>query len=331
MPPAGIVAGRMSNRLRELTRRGPLIGLLTIVATLGISLISALALLAPASWVFELLTHFRLQYLAVQLTLLALLTWQRYWGLAALCAAFGLVNATTAVAYLPRAPLALAAGPTIKLMTVNLYGRNHDHARFIELARRESPDVILLVEVTPSWARALETLAVEYPHRLVSPRQSAYGIALLSRLPLLEPQIVDLLGSPAVDTTLRLADNRIARLVGVHLRSPTSAAHSAARNTQLGELEDLLADYAGPLIVTGDFNATPYSPLLADWLERTGLDDARRGRGFSATWPTYFPILGIPIDHCLISEHFTVTEQYQGPVFGSDHYPVLTRLSLRAS
>ena len=321
----------MSDRLRHPTHPARLIGLLTIGAALGISLISALALLAPASWIFELLTHFRLQYLAVQLPLLALLAWRRSWGLAALCAAFALVNAATAVAYWPRAPLALAAEPAIKLMTVNLYGRNHDHTRFIELARRESPDVMLLAEVTPSWARALGTLAAEYPHLLVSPRQSAYGIALLSRLPLLEPRVVDLLSTPAIDTSLRLPDGRIARLVGVHLRAPSSAAGAAERNAQLSELAALLAGEAGPLIVTGDFNATPYSPLLSDWLERTGLEDARRGRGFGATWPTFFPILGIPIDHCLISEHFTVTEQYQGPAFGSDHYPVLTRLFLRGS
>ena len=49
------------------------------------------------------------------------------------------------------------------------------------------------------------------------------------------------------------------------------------------------------------------------------------------TWPTYNPLLRIPIDHCLVSEHFMIGEQYQGPDFGSDHYPVLTRLYLRGN
>jgi endonuclease/exonuclease/phosphatase (EEP) superfamily protein YafD len=215
-------------------------------------------------------------------------------------------------------------------MTVNLYGHNHDFARFIELARRENPDVILLVEVDAAWSGALAALAADYPQRLVSVREDLFGIALLSRLPLLESRVVDLRGAPSIDARVGLADGRDLRLIGVHLRPPTSRARATERNAQLADLRARLAEDTGPLIVTGDFNVTPYSPLLETWLEQTGLKDARAGRGFHATWPAFFPILGIPIDHCLVSEHFTIGDQYQGAAFGSDHYPVLTRLFLRA-
>ena len=83
------------------------------------------------------------------------------------------------------------------------------------------------------------------------------------------------------------------------------------------------------MIIAGDFNVTPYSPVLVNWLERTTLTDARRGRGFGMSWPTSVPVLGIPIDHVFVSEDFLVDAHYYGPAFGSDHYPVLTRLSLR--
>ncbi|HSG65741.1 MAG TPA: endonuclease/exonuclease/phosphatase family protein, partial [Gammaproteobacteria bacterium] len=109
----------------------------------------------------------------------------------------------------------------------------------------------------------------------------------------------------------------------------TTPRLAAERNAQLERLLPLVDVAAGPVVVTGDFNATPYSPYLRDWLERTRLEDPRRGRGIGITWPTMLPLLGIPIDHCLVSEHFIVAESRQGVAFGSDHYPVFTRLILR--
>ena len=46
------------------------------------------------------------------------------------------------------------------------------------------------------------------------------------------------------------------------------------------------------------------------------------------TWPTYNPLLWIPIDHCLVSPEIIVTDRQIGPDVGSDHYPIVVDLQL---
>lgn len=302
---------------------------LLVTAACGAAAVSALAVFARSFWMLELFSHFKLQYLAIQLPLLLLCLWRRRWLLAALLVPFAAVNAAAVLPYWPREAAAAAAPNEIALMTVNLYGGNDEHARFVELARRERPDVLLLLEYNARWASALERVSREYPHRIIAEREDYFGMALFSRIPLADAQVIELLGVPVIDARLDLGDAGAARFVGVHLQPPMSAHEAHERNAQLDLLGELARKEPGPLIVAGDFNVTPYSPVLSSWLEDTGLTDARRGRGFGMSWPTSLPVLGIPIDHFLVSEDFLVVAHYYGPAFGSDHYPVLTRLSLR--
>ena len=65
------------------------------------------------------------------------------------------------------------------------------------------------------------------------------------------------------------------------------------------------------------------------WLAATGLKDARRGFGLDPSWPTFLPLLGIPIDHVAVSDEFLVTDHRKLPAFGSDHFPVIAELVLR--
>ncbi len=316
----------MTGRRKPIAR--PLEALLAVL-TLGVVTASALALFAESFWVLELLTHFRLQLLIVQLPLMLACLWFRRWLLFTLIAPFSIVHATAVAPYWPREASVLAAPDAVELMVVNLYGRNDEHARFIELADTEQPDLLLLLELTPEWAVALKRIEAGYPHRLVDARNGVFGIALFSRVPLIDPKMIEILGVPAIDTRLDLGHGDPVRLIGVHFRPPMSARQADERNAQLDRVGDLVVAESGPMIVAGDFNVTPYSPVFGDWIERTVLSDSRRGRGFGMSWPTSLPILGVPIDHVLISEDFLVNAHYYGPAFGSDHYPVVTRLSLR--
>ena len=95
-------------------------------------------------------------------------------------------------------------------------------------------------------------------------------------------------------------------VIGTHLASPTTPWRAAVRNSQLDSLATRVARVTGPLVVVGDLNITPYSPLFQDWLERTGLTDTRRGRTLSPSWPAHLPIVGVPIDHCAVSRDIVI-------------------------
>lgn len=290
--------------------------------------VTLLGLAARSWWVAELFTHFRLQLVAGQLVLLAALLGLGYRRTALALAACAVLNGWSLypVAWPAGQAVAVAAGNELSVMTVNVSARNDRHEPLLAMIEHEQPDLILVVELTERWARRLTSLDTDYPHRELLPDAGAFGLALLSRHRLEIISTAMLGASGAIDARVHGPSGPF-RVLGVHLLPPTSARGAAERNRQLAELAERRALIDEPLIVLGDFNLSPYSPYYAEWLAATELEDTLAGRGPSATWPSFMPVLGIPIDHCFVSAHFTSLERRHLPEFGSDHYPVLVRLT----
>lgn len=312
-----------------------------LAVTAGVVAVSLVPLAARFSYVAEMVSHFRVQYLAA-LALVAVALGllrprgSRYW-LAAVAAAMAVTFAPMAGYWLamasPAEPAhAFAAGadtlPRLTVMTANVEARGHPPGMLMEIVRRRAPDVLVLTEFTPRWERSLEPLDALFPHRYKMAQQDPWGLAVLSRYPLDSATVLDLGPSKAVETRVRTPGG-VVTVIGVHLRSPMTRENAAARNRQLELLARRRAGIEGPLVVTGDFNITPYSPFFRDWLAATGLKDARRGFGLDPSWPTFLPLLGIPIDHVAVSDEFLVTDHRKLPAFGSDHFPVIAELVLR--
>ena len=192
---------------------------------------------------------------------------------------------------------------------------------------------MLILELTPGLADALGALDAIYPHRLLRPTAGPFGIGLLSRRKLKASGASDFGATQfgatlAADVTLQLGNTEV-DFIGVHLMPPMSRDWAALRNRQLAMLAARVGKRQRPTIVCGDFNITPYSPIFSDLLEQSGLRDGRNGRGVQTSWPTYMPLLGIPIDHCLVSPEIGVAASRRLDAFGSDHYPVLFDLLLK--
>jgi endonuclease/exonuclease/phosphatase (EEP) superfamily protein YafD len=299
------------------------------VAAAGVLAASLLPFGSRAWWVLELASHFRVQYVAAAAVLAVVLGVRKQWlGCAAAAVSFA-VSLPPLLPYVALATPAAAtpAGAPVKVLTANVEFTNRSADRLLALVRAESPDVVVLVEYTPLWSTLVDELRRSHPNFLELPQERSTGIALFSRLPLDSVQRLPLGTQPAIEARVRSAAGSFT-LVGVHLRSPTSGWRAGQRNWQY----ELLARYTertpGPLIVTGDFNTTPYSPYFASWIERTGLTDSRRGRGLTFSWPAFLPIAGIPIDHCVVSKDFRVISERRLSGIGSDHYPILTVLAL---
>jgi endonuclease/exonuclease/phosphatase (EEP) superfamily protein YafD len=286
---------------------------------------------ARHGWVFDLATHFRVQYVALDalLALACVLQRKPTWCLALVACAF--LSARPVLPYVAfghaSAATAVAPGPTIKLLSANVLFENHSSARLLEIVREESPDVVLLLEYTPEWAQMVGELRAAYPHHVEVPARHAYGLALFSRYELDAATAFMLDEKPAVEARVRTPSGPL-ELIGVHLFSPTSPWRSSMRNRQLDDLAERAAQVKGPLAVIGDFNITPYSPFFQDWLARTGLTDTRRGRAMSPSWPAQLPLVSIPIDHCAVSHEVTIIAHRGLGAIGSDHYPILAELAL---
>ncbi|HJR69087.1 MAG TPA: endonuclease/exonuclease/phosphatase family protein [Gammaproteobacteria bacterium] len=304
-------------------------GLLTLFAALLVA-VNLLPLGARFWWVIDLTTHFRVQYVAVTLVLLALLALRRRWPACVVLAAAGAVSVVPVVPYLPLAPRAAVVDvePRLKVLSVNVSYRQFSVRRLLEMVRDIDPHVVVLQELTPYANEVLAPLDEPLPHYFKMPAEGRFGIAVWSRLPL-ESAVPFALGrQPAIEARVRFRDGAVT-LLGVHLNAPTSARRAAARDNELRLLAERSAAIEGPLVVAGDFNLTPYSPLFGDWLAASGLTDTRRGRTPSVSWrPADLPILGIPIDHVAVSSEFAILAHRRLPNFGSDHYGVLAELAL---
>jgi endonuclease/exonuclease/phosphatase (EEP) superfamily protein YafD len=332
--------GRAALNVRSVDRLLPLAAGGVLAATL-------LSFAARAWWGFELLTHFRLQLFAAALVLMAVSFLRprasSRVGVGALGAAatrgrHALPAALAVAAVINGAPLARYAAPTpsfaaptpagtsaaLAVLSVNVRWSNDSYARLLDIVDKENPDAVVVVELTPAWREGLARLDAQYPYKRLAPRLDAYGVGLWSRYPFERSAEVALESAAAIDARLATPTGTV-RLIGVHLRSPTTGALAAERNRQYGELTHLAGTTgAEPLVIVGDFNTTPYSPIFSDWLAASHLRDVRAG--LDITWPTYLPFLGIPIDHCVVNAKIEAASFQRLRAFGSDHYPILCRL-----
>lgn len=303
-----------------MSRLNAYLWLLTLPSLLGLLLPLPSNALAgtsgPLPWLLDLASHWQWLFLA-GLVLTALLgAWRdRRWLLPLLATPLPWLSAA------PELPTG-RGGPELRVASANVHLDSSDIAPLAAWLVQAQPDLLVLLEVSPPYAKALQQLP-GYPHRLIHADSSPFGIALLSRLPLSHSGVeMDDQGIPHLRAQLRLADCNIS-MTAFHPMPPLSPDFHAGRDTRLREL--LQNSGEQPALLAGDLNATPWSSAFA------GLDARgwRRASGLAPTWPSLGAgVMGIPIDHVLATRHWRLLAQERGPRIGSDHLPVLVRLGL---
>jgi endonuclease/exonuclease/phosphatase (EEP) superfamily protein YafD len=84
----------------------------------------------------------------------------------------------------------------------------------------------------------------------------------------------------------------------------------------------------GKVVVLGDFNATPFSRILAMIVHKS---DLRRITSLPS-WPTYAELPQLAIDHIFLSRDVRVLQQPRiGRPSGSDHYPLTAVIGVETS
>ncbi len=299
-----------------------LLGALSLIAT-------AFVLLARAWWFFELFAHFRIQLFAAQLLLLIALLVMRRPLWATLIGVACVLNGLAVRDYvLPAATFVPDDAPPaeIRVLNANVRSSNTNLAALVEMVIATEPDIIAVIEFSDHAAAAFEALHDAYPHRMLIPQSGNFGIAVFSRRAFAETRMFELSGYAAID--VRVADESGAwHFIAAHPVPPIGADMARLRNTQLEQLAEHIATLTAPHIVVGDLNLTPFAPQFRDFVDATRLSDALRGRGPTYTWPSFFPLLGIPIDHVLVSSEFEVVDYVRANDIGSDHFPVLVDIN----
>ncbi len=315
------------------TRRG----LIWIVAwaTIGglLALIGARHTLHDRTWPLLLANMFTLYLFAPAWVVAAGALLGRRWRLLAVAAAICLWHtAHLAPPLLPRA-VPPAQGDGIRLVTANLLMVHPAPARLATELEALDADVLVLQEYSSRWHETAVRRGWHglYPHHAEVVRDDSFGCAVFSRVPMNSVTVVEMAGLPQLQATLLLGDLEV-DLLDVHTLPPRIADYVPGHRQALADIEAWAERRAGerPFVITGDFNATPYSRFHRR-ISRLA-DDAWElaGTGYGHTAPNgLFPLPPLRLDHVYLSPELTVREVALGRGEGSDHRPIVAEIALR--
>lgn len=283
-------------------------------------------------WLFEITSHFRAQYAVILAVAAALTFWQRKPVAASVFLMCGLLNGWLLSPFLLGSPAraATSSAPAIRLLCWNVNSANRRFAELDRLVRAHEPGIVVVLEVDAEWAAFLHLSLTNYHHRVIEARDDNFGIALFSREPLLAPRVAYLgpAGLPSITAGLGAGDRSVT-LLATHPLPPAGRLRSEYRDLQLREITEWTRRQGNAVVVVGDLNLTPWSPVFADFLASSGLRNSAEGRGLQGTWPAFFPPMLIPIDHLLHSEEVVVSRREIVAAKGSDHRPQVVEFGRR--
>jgi endonuclease/exonuclease/phosphatase (EEP) superfamily protein YafD len=221
------------------------------------------------------------------------------------------------------------------ILTSNVLTTNRNAETLLRLVQTHRPDILVTLESDQWWENNLKALEPDMPHSIRCPLDNLYGMHVFSRLPLYEPEISFLVEDdvPSMHAMVKMRSGDEVRVHFVHPAppSPTENPESAERDAELIIVGRSVAESKQPVIVTGDLNDVAWSATTRLFRKISGLLDPRVGRGMFNTFHVGFPFLRWPLDHIFHSEHFTLRLIDRLPSIGSDHFPLLTCLTLANS
>jgi endonuclease/exonuclease/phosphatase (EEP) superfamily protein YafD len=317
-------AGQRSGGLRAaILRRVSFLAFATVTLLL-------LSLLGGSLWIFELLTHFRVHYVVALVLCGAAMLALREWRGAAIALAAAAAAAIPTFDYLRPAGVQPPAEPerVLRALSMNVRFRVTDltaAARYIDAS---DADIVVMQEVSTSRARELARSLPSYPYAHLD-SAGLTDVVVFSRWPIADATTVPLAadGVSALSFSVQWRERPI-HVLGVHLHWPLGAQEAARRNSEMAGIAALAQAQREPLLVLGDFNATPWSPHFRNMLASGGLRDCALGHGLQPTWPSQLRWFGIRIDHCLASAHWRTLDVWTGSDVYSDHRPMGVALEL---
>lgn len=309
-----------------------------------LSLVCVFATLWPlwdtASFPAELLGQFRLQITACYIFVLLSCIWRR--KMLAGFIAFGLILFNlywmhTSFAIVSKSQSAIRSDARFRILSFNIYKENGGADAVASVIRQADPDIVFLMEVNgPMLQKLKNALLQPYPfHFAVSDAPDHLNWVLFSKYPMkAEKQRLEEGDMQKVLFADIAYPGQEIQFLGAHMLSPRNKERIGIRNAQLDRLARHITekiDLAKPIIVAGDMNTAPWQRSLRDFQNVTRLSNSGSLAEMVVTWPSWLPVVGLPIDHIMHNSRFCGSDKYRLMASGSDHYPIYADLYLCAN
>lgn len=218
------------------------------------------------------------------------------------------------------------ASNSVKIISCNVYQFNQEHDRFIDLVRREKPDIFLTMESNGDWERSMRVLEDEYSFQEKITLENTYGMHFYTKLKVINVTthyfVADDL--PSIEAELETDDGYRFIFFGVHPPppSPTEEENSKERDGDLLCVAKKIRGGKQPVVVTGDFNNVAWAKSSLLFKKTSELIDARIGRGVLSTFHANYWFFRVPLDLLFHSSDILIDKLFIYPSVGSDHFPI---------
>jgi len=299
--------------------------LLKLIVT-GALLIQTMVFLSAHFWFFELFSHYAIYYILIGSAIsLALLFRRMFKSLLIIVVLIG-INLGAIHPYLQIIDNNYNDLPTpdLTILANNYYYKNELQTDLVTLIEKEDPDIFMIHEANQAWFDSIDQLLEIYPYIGTTEFPGIKGMIIASKLPG-EFHELKLGGNNSLE--FKLFDNSLT-VLAVHPTAPLVASFAEERNLQFTAFAQYAETIDTPLVMMGDYNSTPWSPIFEDFLKESGLTDARIGHGIINTWHANNWLFKLPIDHALVSDDLQVIDFYGTEPLSSDHLPIVVKLLL---
>jgi endonuclease/exonuclease/phosphatase (EEP) superfamily protein YafD len=301
---------------------------LFLLVTVALILLSLIGYLGELHHYLDLTSHFKLQYLILSFCPFFFFLMRRQQlglSLSLFCLLFNLLE--IAPWYLPQSFVSSSEiqGQKLRVLQSNINKYHYQYSQLISLVKQEKPDIAVFLEVSQANAKKFEVLRDILPYSIAAPDGDIDGTLVYSKLPLKNSSVKSIgEGRKSILADIAIQGQTLS-LITAHPSNALGKAFVEERNRQLAAIGDYVAQVKNPLVV-GDFNVTMWSPYYKRFVSKARLGNVRAGFGILPTWPTFRPLLYIPIDHCLVRRDIKVLNVRTGRKVGSDHLPLITDL-----
>lgn len=221
--------------------------------------------------------------------------------------------------------LSRATDRQVSLIAANVKLSNRDYDRLITLIREQAPDIVIAIEVDQKWIKRLEDeLSAAFEHWVRVPLDNGYGLCVMSRLPLEDVEVRDLITEdvPSIRCKVILPSGAAFRLYAVHPEPPIIDHDTKGRDSEIALVGMEAAEDSLPAIVTGDLNDVAWSTTTRRFQRLSRLLDPRVGRGFFNTFNAFYWFARWPLDHMFHDPQFRLIGMDRLQKIGSDHFPM---------
>jgi endonuclease/exonuclease/phosphatase (EEP) superfamily protein YafD len=225
-------------------------------------------------------------------------------------------------------PLAPREGD-LKIVQFNVWHDNRTPDRTLEWLIAQDADLLILEEGGGTSTSVIVALKKVYPFVISCAGRRACDSWIFSRKPMVAAGGMYRQGQRFAGVWATIDDPKgDFTVIGAHYVWPVPAGPQQKQVQLLAKAASRF-DKSG-LIVTGDFNSTPWSFTLKD--QDKALDIPRRTLALPS-WPAgkfsrllNAPVPFLPIDHVYAGPSWTTVSVERGPSLGSDHRPIVVHL-----